>query len=241
MPADTIRVLVVDDDVLNASAHAEYVRRLTGFAVAGIAHSGNEALRLLQSSLRDAASDDSIDLILLDMNLPDLRGIEVCRRIRASGVVVDVIAVTAVRDVALVREAMSLGILLYLMKPFTFAAFADKLHRYRDFRVGFVGDGTLASQAHVDRAMANLRNPTHLPLEKGLTQETLDRVAQSIPTGGEAVSATQLALKLGTSRVTARRYLEHLVSAALLEKTARYGMPGRPEFEYRKRGSTGAN
>ena len=233
-----IRVLVVDDDHLNAAAHAQYVRRLAGFEVAGIAHSGTEALRLLQASLR-SAPDDRVDLILLDMNLPDLRGLEVARRIRAAGITVDVIAITAVRDVALVREAVSLGVLMYLMKPFTFATFAEKLRGYQEFHAGFDGEATLATQTRVDQTMANLRNPTRIHLAKGLTHETLERVARSIPSDGGAISATQLALELGISRVTARRYLEHLVEQAVLERTARYGTLGRPEIEYRRRDALG--
>lgn len=235
---EAIRVLVVDDDEMNAAAHAEYVRRLAGFEVAGIAHSGAETLRLLQASLR-ATPDDRVDLILLDMNLPDLRGLEVARRIRSSGIAVDVIAVTAVRDVALVREAISLGVLMYLMKPFTFATFAEKLRGYQEFRAGFDGEASVATQTRVDQTMANLRNPTRIHLDKGLTHETLDRVARSIPSDGGAISATQLALELGISRVTARRYLEHLVDQALVERTARYGALGRPEIEYRRRRDAG--
>ena len=235
---EVIRVLVVDDDRMNADAHAQYVQRLPGFEVAGIAHSGTEALRLLQASLR-ATPDDRVDLILLDMNLPDLRGLEVARRIRASGITVDVIAITAARDVALVREAISLGVLMYLMKPFTFATFAEKLRGYQEFHAGFDGEATLATQTRVDQTMANLRNPTRIHLAKGLTHETLERVARSIPSDGGAISATQLALELGISRVTARRYLEHLVEQAVLERTARYGTLGRPEIEYRRRDALG--
>ncbi|HSN12460.1 MAG TPA: response regulator, partial [Propionibacteriaceae bacterium] len=219
-------------------AHAEYVRRLSGFQVAGIAHSGTEALRLLQASLR-ATPGERVDLILLDMNLPDLRGLEVARRLRSSGITVDVIAVTAVRDVTLVREAISLGVLMYLMKPFTFATFAEKLRSYQEFRAGFDGDQAVPTQTSVDQTMANLRNPTRIHLDKGLTHETLDRVTRSIPNDGSATSAAQLALELGVSRVTARRYLEHLVEQGLVERTARYGTQGRPEIEYRRRSDAG--
>ncbi|MDQ1584274.1 MAG: hypothetical protein QOF36_2328 [Microbacteriaceae bacterium] len=236
-----MRVLVVDDEVLNARAHAEYVRRVPGFEVAGVAHSGAEALRLLRASLRsDDDAPGQIDVILLDMNLPDVRGIDVCRRIRSSGVPVDVIAVTAVRDVTLIREAISLGVLMYLMKPFTFASFAEKLRNYQDFRGGFDNDRAVATQTRIDKAMANLRSPTHAHLDKGLTEETLERVSRSISATDDVVSATDLALALGISRVTARRYLEHLVDQGLVERTARYGTPGRPAIEYRRRGETRA-
>ena len=235
MNAGPIRVLVVDDEEQNALAHAEYVRRLPGFEVTGIAYSGAETLRLLQASLRsDDGAPERIDLILLDMNLPDLGGLELCRRIRSSGLAVDVIAVTAVRQVSLVREAISLGVLMYLMKPFAFETFAEKLRSYQDFRAGFDSDGEVATQTRVDRAMAKLRSPTHIHLDKGLTQETLERVSRSILATDDMVSANDLALAIGISRVTAWRYLEHLVDQGLVERTTRYGTPGRPEIEYRR-------
>jgi response regulator of citrate/malate metabolism len=127
-----IRVLIVEDELLTAEAHAEYVGRLDGFEVGGIAHSGAEAVRLLKASLGETA--EHIDLILLDMNLPDIDGLELCRRIRAGGVDVDVIAITAVRSAEVVRASIAAGIVQYLIKPFTFGVFTDKLTSYRDFR-----------------------------------------------------------------------------------------------------------
>jgi len=50
-----------------------------------------------------------------------------------------------------------------------------------------------------------------------------------------AVSATELAGALDLSRVTARRYLEHLADSGVVERASRYGAPGRPEVEYRLR------
>src|SRR3954451_14755758 len=146
-----IRTLVVDDDALVADVHRSYVERVPGFAVAGVAHRGAEALEI--------AGSRPVDLVLLDFYLPDMRGLDVCRALRtttAASSPVDVIAVTAARDLDTVRSAVAQGVVQYLIKPFAFATFEDKLKRYAAYRreVDRHGD---ADQAAVDEALASLR------------------------------------------------------------------------------------
>ena len=226
-------MLVVEDDPVTAEAHAAYVERVEDFSVAGVAHTGHEAFRMLRDAREGRIAP--IDLILLDVNLPDTTGIELCRSLRASGIEIDVIAVTAVREAAVVRSAVSLGIVQYLIKPFGFAAFAEKLTAYRDYH-GRVGSAVVTDQQEVDASFAALRTSSGADLPKGLTRETLERVRAAVrdaPAG--AMSATELAAALNLSRVTARRYLEHLADTGVVERSARYGTPGRPEVEYRRR------
>jgi response regulator of citrate/malate metabolism len=122
-----IRTLVVDDDFMSASIHSSYVERLDGFTAVGEAHTGAEALELVRR-LRP-------DLVLLDIYLPDISGLEVIRRLRQHGEhPVDVIAVTAAKDVETLRAAMQGGVAHYLVKPFLFDAFRERLERYAAVR-----------------------------------------------------------------------------------------------------------
>jgi response regulator of citrate/malate metabolism len=225
-----LRVLVVEDEPIAADAHAAYLGRLEGFVHAGTAHDGASALRLANQL---AAAGTPVDLVLLDMNLPDLHGLDVARRLRAAGHHPDILAITAVRELPVVRRAISAGVVQYLIKPFTFTAFAERLEHYRQFRESLAGAGGTASQDSVDEALAALRTPVGTPLPKGLSPDTLEAIRAFVRERGAAVSATEVTEAVGVSRVTARRYLEHLADAGILTRSARYGTPGRPEKEYR--------
>lgn len=224
MTAAPIRVLVVEDEELLAEAHREYVGRVPGFTTVAVAHSGREALRVL--------SRRPVDLVLLDFYLPDVSGLDVCRAMRSAGVTADVIAVTSARELETVRAAVSQGVVQYLLKPFTFAAMRDKLQSYAEYRASLAQGTTAQDQAVVDRALAVLRGSPETALPKGLSQQTLSLVAEALAARTEPASATDLAAATGVSRVTARRYLEHLVAQGAAEQSLRYAKAGRPEILY---------
>ena len=184
--------------------------------------------------LREARAG-GIDLVLLDMNLPDMPGLVVAGRVRALGIPADIIAVTAVRELGMVRNALSLGVVQYLIKPFTFSALRDKLEHYLQFRQSLPRGAMQTSQAEVDRALAALRTPSAPSMPKGLSSDTLERVTALLRAEDHAFSAAEVSSTLAISRVTARRYLEHLADSGLVYRTPRHGTPGRPELEYRCR------
>jgi response regulator of citrate/malate metabolism len=221
-----IDVLVVDDEPLLAKAHQAYVRRIPGFAVTGVAHRGVEALRLVASL--------PVDLVLLDFYLPDMTGLDVCRALRGRGTATDVIAVTSARDLAVVRTAIAFGVVQYLLKPFGFDTFRDRLVRYAEYhRQMSSGDGAALGQRDVDRAFAALREPGLTEGPKGLTAVTLDAIVRTLRETNGELSAADVATTVGVSRVTARRYLEHLATQHLATRNQRYGTTGRPEYLYR--------
>jgi response regulator of citrate/malate metabolism len=224
-----IRTLIVEDDARIADAHAHFVKRVPGFAVAGVAHSGREALRL--------ADADDVDLILLDFYLPDMTGLDVCRTLRAHGRTVDIIAVTSAHDIEIVRASVAHGVVQYLLKPFTFAAFRDKLERYAGFRDRLATGGPIAAQQDVDRALATLRGAAGGPMPKGMSNETMEAVTAQVRTSTEGLTASEAGQLLGMARVTARRYLEFLVEQGVVSRAPRYGNTGRPEQVYRWNGA----
>jgi response regulator of citrate/malate metabolism len=204
--------------------HASYVERVPGFAVAGVAHRATEALEILGSR--------PVDLVLLDFHLPDVKGLDMLRLLRArTAAPVDVIAVTAARGPDSIRAAIAQGVSQYLVKPFAFATFADKLERYARYRAQ-VDVAAEPDQAKVDELIGTLRGSPARTLPKGLNATTLDHVRDAVRDAGAPLTASEVAGRCGLSRVTARRYLEHLVVEGLVTLSMRYGGTGRPEHLY---------
>jgi response regulator of citrate/malate metabolism len=227
-----IGVLIVDDDFMVAKVHAGFITALDGFEVVGSAATGAQAL----------AEVDRLapDLVLLDVYLPDMTGLEVLRRLRAVGSGVDVIVISAARDVDSIRSALHGGVLHYLVKPFDRRTFEARLRDYAALR-GELEDLDQAGQGDVDRMFGLSRGSAPAPVQtpKGITPETLELVRQALETAGpDGLSATECSERTGLARVSARRYLEQLVAEQRADVRQRYGTAGRPERRFTLRSRT---
>jgi response regulator of citrate/malate metabolism len=221
----------VEDELTAGEALVQYVERVPGFTAVGHVRTGADALQRLSS--------DRVDLVLMDIYLPDMSGLDVLRRMRWAGIMADVVAVTRARDQAVVRAAVSFGAIQYLLKPFTFATVRQRLERYQLYRSSLSDDEHLLAQHEVDRL---LRGPLGIGVDnlpKGISPESLRAVVSALEQAGPTTgaSAVEVAHSSGISRVTARRYLEYLHSCGVVVRGARYGGAGRPEVEYRLRPS----
>ncbi|MFF7372164.1 response regulator [Streptomyces tricolor] len=225
-----IDVLVVDDDVRVAEINAQYVGKVPGFRVAARAHSAAQALAAVERG--------PVDLVLLDHYLPDRTGLDLVHRMREQGHGTDVIMITAASDVTTVQQAMRVGALHYLVKPFTFAALRARLDSYAALRrtVDRVGGQGLTGQEQVDRIFAALRTPSVTPAAPGLptghSAPTADLICGVLHRAGHPLSAHEVAARTGLSRSTAQRYLRHLEQAGRLSLSLKYGDTGRPEHRY---------
>jgi response regulator of citrate/malate metabolism len=220
-----IRTHVVDDDAMTASIHRSYVERVPGFEVVGEAHSGRRAL--------EAVRELRPDLLLLDIYLPDMSGLDVLRTLREPGQPhLDVIAVTAAKDVGTLRTAIHGGVIHYLVKPFFFDTLRERLEGYAALH-GRLERLREPDQHDIDHVFSLLRSHGRHGLPKGISAPTLETVVEALQRSEGEVTAVELAESTGISRGTARRYLEYLALTGAVELSLRYGSAGRPEHKYR--------
>jgi response regulator of citrate/malate metabolism len=217
-----INVLIVDDDFMVAKVHSGFVRQTPGFAVLGVAHTGAQAL--------DEVKRLKPDLVLLDIHLPDISGLDLLHQLREALPELDVLVITAAREVDTVRRALRGGIVHYLMKPFSADDLSERLQHYQRAYSSLAASKSTAEQDDVNRVFG--LNRRERPLPKGCSAETLRMVERLLKESDRDLSATEAADVLGTSRVSARRYLEYLSDEGLVTVQLRYGGVGRPERRY---------
>ena len=220
-----IRTLVVDDDAMTASIHRSYVERVPGFEVVGEAHTGSSALELARTA--------KPDLVLLDIYLPDMSGLDVLRTLREPGSPrVDVIAVTAAKDVSTLRTAIHGGVIHYLVKPFFFDTLRERLEGYAALH-GRLERMREPEQHDIGHVFSLLRSRRRHALPKGISAPTLELVVEIVRDSEGDLTAVEVGERAGISRGTARRYLEYLALTGAIELSLKYGTTGRPEHLYR--------
>jgi len=224
-----IRALIVEEEPYGGFAQVDCAARFLGFAILGQTECGAEAMQQLRHN--------QVDLVLLDIDSPHMRGLEWLRMIRSRGYTNDVIAAIRSDNPTAVRTALCYGALYFLVKPISFAVLRQSLGRYCNYRDRLTRCEQLVEQAEIDDLLASLckRDYGHLPV--GVCAETLDSVVEALCAADRSISlsATELARIMGASRVTARRYLEYLAEAGLARRDICYGAPGRPEVRYQWR------
>ncbi|SEG51289.1 two-component system, CitB family, response regulator [Marinobacterium lutimaris] len=227
-----IGIVIAEDDPQIAEIQRRFVERVPDFEVRGIAHTTRDARELIEVL--------QPSLVLLDIQFPDGSGLDLLREIRASASPTDVILVTAAKEVDSLTEALRCGVFDYILKPLVFerleqslqnfTAHLEKLKALQSLSQQSV-DGLLPRHGSVVPQQAS--QPTRKRLPKGIDTLTLDKVRSTLIDSRESLSAEQVGERIGSSRTTARRYLEYLVSEQELEADVNYGSIGRPERRYR--------
>jgi two-component system, CitB family, response regulator CitT len=220
-----IRAAIAEDDFRVAMIHEQFLSQIEGVELAGKALNGAETLELLKES--------SIDLLLLDIYMPDILGVELIQKIRESGFQTDIIMITASDDKEMVEKALRSGIMDYIIKPATFERFKATIEKYKAKRSLFnrndVTQQMIDQYFGIDPEIHTVRD--NLP--KGIDPLTFEKVKEILKKNPhEGMTAGEVGEKMGASRTTARRYLEYLVSENEVTAELSYGIVGRPERIY---------
>ncbi|GAK14532.1 response regulator [Geomicrobium sp. JCM 19039] len=216
-----IIVGTVEDEPLVTKFHQKYVEMLEGFQWAGSATTLNEGKSLVTNT--------DMDVLLLDVYLEKENGLELLRYIRNLDLDVDVILVTSANDHETVRIGERLGVVDYLVKPFTFQRFHEAMFRYQRL----VSDQpTLYNQHELDRRLHNSDYDLDGDLPKGITKETALRILHAFHHNNEWYTAAELSTMTNISHVSLRKYLRFFVEKKWLEKDLTYQPSGRPVQHY---------
>jgi two-component system, CitB family, response regulator len=229
-----IEVLIVEDDLRIAEIQKRFIEQIAGFQTVGIAASYLEAktyIELLQP-----------DLLLLDVYFPDMNGIDLLKETKQQNKQIDVIMITATKEIHRVQEAISIGVFDYIIKPVIFERFKQSLLRYQDFHSKLVelkNENLHVTQQQVDKLLRkeidrSLSDKPYLP--KGIDPLTLEKVLDVLSKVDFGLTAEFVAKEIGVSRTTARRYLEHLMAEEKIAADLAYGTVGRPERVYLVKG-----
>lgn len=216
-----ITVFIVEDDPMVLDVNKGFLEKMTGFSLVGVSANGKEALTQIKEL--------KPDLVLLDMFLPDISGMEILVELRKERVPCDVIMITAARDAVTIQEVLRLGAVDYMVKPFRFERFQKALQDYFKLAKKISGLEQL-KQEDIDDWLGSSGNGVELP--KGLNELTMKQILLGLVETTIPVTAEQLAQKVGMARVTVRKYLDFLANKEKVLIEMQYGNVGRPTMFY---------
>lgn len=222
-----IKVLIVEDDPMVAEFNKRYVEMVEGFALFGTASTAEEAMAIL------AEHEEEIDLILLDVFMPGMNGLDLLSEIRRIGKGVDVIIITAACDRGSIKKALRLGAVDYIIKPFEFERLNAALLAYQNLS-SLMADQDRLNQEELDQCVLYKEPPLPTQLPKGIDRNTLKLTWEKIQERSRSPFSTEeMAKYVGISRVSMRKYLDFLQQAGVLKLELMYGTVGRPVYKYR--------
>lgn len=219
------KVLVVEDDPMVRMINEQYVRMNKDFCIASCVKNGQEAL--------DYLKENKVDLVILDVFMPFMNGVEFLKKLREQKLKTEVIMVTAANDTATLEETMHLGVIDYLVKPFALERFQVALEKFTA-KMNAINGSDVLDQNLIDSIISNSPQKKSKEYPKGIQEKTLERIKTCFENKNDWHSVELIAEKLGISIVTVRHYVNYLVKEAFLQESINYETGGRPSSLYKK-------
>ena len=223
-----IRTMIVEDELRIADIQNRFLDKLSGFEVVGMAHNLEDCEEMVDGL--------NPDLILLDVYFPDGNGLDFLKSLRLINRHIEVILITAAKDVESLKAAMQGGVFDYVVKPLEFNRLRDSLSRFENYFNRLKSLDTF-EQSDIDNLLprtpeSKTRSRGEIQLPKGIDALTLAKIRELFSFSKDSLGAELVGQTIGASRTTARRYLEYLVSTDELKVDVSYGGVGRPERHY---------
>lgn len=219
------RVLIVEDDPMVAMINEQYTKRNKNFEVVETLKDGESALLFLKKQ--------EVDLLVLDISIPRMDGFTLLRNIRSQQINVDVIMVTAANDRDSLKEALRLGVVDYVIKPFTFERFQMALEKFMAYSKA-LKDVDILSQKGIDYITDHFRKKNEDAFPKGIQEKTLQLIMKYLKENPSAwFTGDEVAEKVHLTGVTVRRYMNYLAASGKVISEINYETGGRPCMKYK--------
>lgn len=217
-------VLIVEDDPMVAMINEQYVNRHKDFKVVGKCKDGELVLSYVQ--------ENTVDLIILDVFMPRMNGFETLRELRKEHKSVDVIMVTAANDRESLEEALHLGIVDYLVKPFTFDRFKIALDKFISQKK-LLQDFDTLNQSNIDFIIDKTKKTSQEVFPKGIQDKTLQAILSCLKNSrSKEITSDFISEQTGLTAVTVRRYMSYLEENGTVIGELNYETGGRPCMYY---------
>ena len=219
------KVLIVEDDPMVAMINEQYIKRNKNFEIVGNCNNGLSALDFLENN--------TVEILILDVFMPKMDGFETLRKIRNKQITVDAIMVTAANERESLEEALHLGIVDYLVKPFTFDRFQMALEKYIAQNNALKDIETL-NQKNIDHIIDNSRKKSDDLFPKGIQEKTLELIMEYLNANKSIwFTGDEIAEKVNLTSVTVRRYMNYLAESGRVVSEMNYETGGRPCMQYK--------
>ena len=226
-----IKTMIVEDDPMVRQINSKFLNKIEGFSL-------EKAVQNL-SEEKEFLVQNTVDLILLDIFLPNENGIDLLKWLRKKEIECDVILITADKSIERVKDAFRYGVVDYLIKPFTFERFNESLSIFKERINSFENNETI-EQGELDKLILSNKNresnneEIKYNLEKGFNKYTYNSIVNEFDNIKEEYFTTEeVSEKLGIAKVTVRKYLDYMSKQGQLEKIIEYGKIGRPLYKYK--------
>lgn len=227
-----IGVAILETDPMVRSILEGHMAKIDGFELIGSADSLKAAKKLYATG--------KVQLVLGEVHFQDGELLDWVGQLRSQKKPLDFIVVTGDVSYATLRMTLQLGVIDYLLKPFTYARFRESMLRYRILQERLAPDLAL-SQTVLDEfffAEEVVRRVSGDRGDKNFSKHTYDMIyAYAREHSDTSFTATEIAENMGVSRITARRYLELMEKEKVLDVELQYGKVGRPKNRYRYKGT----
>jgi DNA-binding NarL/FixJ family response regulator len=199
-PVSTINVLIVDDHPVVVEGLRSLLRQLKNIQTAGSAANAFEAIAFLRKN--------KVDIILLDVNLPDISGIDLCKKIKKEFAGVKVLGISTFSERSYISRMIENGAAGYLIKSATAEEIAEAIQTI------------LQGRLYLSLELGHLLQPAAVTLPAGGIPALTKREKEVLKLIAEGLTNNQIAARLFISPLTVDSHRKNLLTKLNVNNTA---------------------